>query len=351
MKRAHLFACIVAASPIACVHGAERLVRGGVEGGIAGGLDGLNDPRNKELLLRLLRDDDIQRAVGDLAGALSGGMLDGLSDEERQARVREASEAYVRTVAAAVGHALDEELSPALARGVDDVVGAAVQGALRPANRRLAEELVDGVTRSAMHAVTQSTAQGLRDDLGPAMQRILEDNLGPALRKVVEEDLQPSLVAAFGADGGHAGVFARALTRQVVLGFNDGMSELGMSPTPNKKDGIGVLGWLLIVFGALLLVMTALLIRLFFTRHTLLQDRARSEEMLLNIMRAIEADGSGASTDAAGTPERQRPSGVHDGAYLASILGRAQLLARSDSPAATKKSAASKTPARDLSAP
>lgn len=344
------------AAPIACAHGAENLVRSGAAGGVAGGLEGLSDPHNKELLVRLLQDPDIQQAAHDLVAALTGGAIDGLTDDERQAKVRAASDAYIRTIAAAAGEALGEQVSPAVSQAAQDIVGGTVASALAPTNRRLAQAMVDGVTRSTVLAFTQSTAQGLRDDLGPALrkvldedigpglQRVVEDNLGPAVRKVIAEDLQPALQAALGGEeGGGAGVFARALTKQIVLGVNDGMSELGISPSPNKEDGLGITGWLLIGLAMLLLLAILLLVRGFLTRRTLAQDRVRSEAMLVDILRAIrvsESDAPDALPDLDTVLARvyqHMPELETENAYLAAIVGKATLPTRRAAPAPKRR--------------
>lgn len=330
-----------------CAHGTENLVRSGMAGGVGGSLEALNDPHNKALLLRLLQDPDIKAAAHDLTAALTGGALDGLSDAERMARVREASDEYIRTIAAAVGGALDEDISPAVTRAVTDVVGGAVAGALRPANIKRAEELVDGVTRTTITAFTQSTARGLRedlgpalnkviaDDLGPALQKVVEVNIGPALRKVIKDDLGPAMMAVLdGEDGGASGSFARALTKQIVLGVNDGMSELGISPSPNAKDGGGGISWWLIALGVLLGLVMLLLTRMYFVRQAHARDRARSEEMLVNILRAVKSPESGATEAAVNLDtviarvRQTMPELDHDTSYLATIVGRAQLPAR-----------------------
>ena len=340
------------AGPLACAHGTKNLVNSGVQGGVAGGLEAISDPKNKEMLVRLLQDADIKQAAHDLVAALTGGALDGLTDEQRQAKIREASDAYIRTISAATSEALDKEISPALTRAVEDVLGGAIASALRPSNRRLAESMVDGVTRSTVLAFTQSTAQGLRDDLGPALtkvldedlgpalQRVVEQNLGPAVRNVIAEDLQPALQAALGGeDGGEAGTFARALTKQIVLGVNDGMSELGISPSPNGKDGLGIANWLLIVLGFLLLLASLLLVRGFVARRVLAQDRARSEAMLVDIMRAIktgETDAPGVLPDLDAVLERvyqHMPELQAENSYLAAIVGKATLPTRRPAPA------------------
>jgi hypothetical protein len=344
------------AAPLACAHGTEKLVSSGVQGGVAGGLGALSDPKNKEMLVRLLQDADIKQAAHDLVAALTGGALDGLSDDERQAKIREASDAYIRTVAAAAGQAISEDISPAVTRAVEDIAGGAVASALRPANRKLAQSMVDGVTRSTVLAFTQSTAQGLRDDLGPALtkvldedlgpalQRVVEQNLGPAVRKVIAEDLQPAIQAALGGeDGGGAGTFARALTKQIVLGVNDGMSELGISPSPNNKDGLGFANWLLIVLGVLLLLATLLLVRGFLSRRALARDRARSEAMLVDILRAIKSSETGAPDalpDLDAVLERvyqHMPELETENSYLATIVGKATLPTRRPAPAPKRR--------------
>ena len=346
------------AGPLACAHGTKNLVNSGVQGGVAGGLEAISDPKNKEMLVRLLQDADIKQAAHDLVAALTGGALDGLTDEQRQAKIREASDAYIRTISAATSEALDKEISPALTRAVEDVLGGAIASALRPSNRRLAESMVDGVTRSTVLAFTQSTAQGLRDDLGPALtkvldqdlgpalQRVVEQNLGPAVRNVIAKDLQPALQAALGGeDGGEAGTFARALTKQIVLGVNDGMSELGISPSPSGKDGksgLGLANWLLIILGFLLLLASLLLVRGFVARRVLAQDRARSEAMLVDIMRAIKTGETGAPgvlPDLDSVLERvyqHMPELQAENSYLAAIVGKATLPTRRTAPPAKR---------------
>lgn len=336
----------LAASSFGCATGAERLVKEGVQGGIVGTLEALNEPRNKQLLRQLLHDPDIQEAAHDLTEAITGGALDGLTEDERMRRVREASDAYVRTVAASLGKALNEDVTPALTRTVESVVGGAVAAALRPENKERARSFVDGVMRSMVLATTASAAQGLRDDLGPALnkviaqdlgpalQQVIQDNLGPALRKVIAEDLKPAVQDAFGGvDGGAVAGMTRELTKQIVLGVNDGMTELGLSLSPSDRNGgLGVLGWLAIVLGFVVAILVILLVRTILTRRALTQERERSERMLLNVLYTIQTADK--DDDAAGARDLDsiiaRARGYDPGldtndAYLASILARARL--------------------------
>ena len=357
------FACSLAA-PLGCATGAEKMVRGGVEGGLAGTLEALNDPHNQELLRRILQDSNIKKSAHDLTEAITGGALDGVTDDQRMKKIREASDAYIRTIADAVGKALDEDISPSVTRGVGDVVGGTVASALRPENRQLARSFVDGVTRSTITAFMQSTSVGLRDDLGPALnkvlqqdlgpglQRVIEDNLGPAIKTVMERDLQPIMASALGGEeGGGAGLFARALTRQIVLGVNDGMSDLGISPVASTRTGaatgLGVLGWIPWVLGVLLLILTIAVTRLLLTRRAIAADRARSEAMLVSILQAVksgeddEDPGPADFNTVIARARQQFPNAEGNDAYLAHIITRATL------PSKPTRTAHAKLPAKN----
>ena len=347
------------ASQVACATGIEGLARKGVKGGIEGGLEGtleaLNDPHNKQLLRQILQDPDIKDAAHDLTEALTGGALDGLTDDERMKRVRELSDAYIRTVSAAVGKALNEDISPAVTRTVESIVGGAVASALRPENKQLARSFVDGLTRTTVTALTQSTGQGLRDDLGPALnkviaqdlgpalQQVLQDNLGPALNKVIKEDLKPAIDEALsGVSAPMVGAAAREVTRQIILGANDGMADLGIALAPSSRaGGLGILGWLSIVLGLIAVILGILLTRTILTRRALTQERIRSERMLLNVLHTIQSGDDDnpqnlRDLDALIARARQYdPELDTNDAYLANILARARLPPRT-APAARR---------------
>lgn len=332
---------LVSVGAASCAHGVKDVVSRGAEGGVGGSLTGLTDPENREMMIRLLQDEGIQKAAHDLSAALTGGALDGLTEEERGVRVREATDSYIKTVAGSLRGALDDELSPAVSRAIRGALGGGIAAALRPANGELARQFTDQVVRGVVVAFAETSAQGLREDVGPALAKVLAEDLGPALAKVIAQDLGPALHKAvyedllpemegamLGDQGGASGVFVRAITRQIVLGVNDGMSELGVSLSPNREDGLGIAGWILFVLGALLLVLAALLTRLFFNNRALANDRIRSEEMLVNILREIKSSESGEIeppklATVIARVHQQVPD-VPD-SYIATLIGRAQL--------------------------
>lgn len=289
-------------SQFACLgNGTNRIVRTAVPAGIEETLRALNDPENQELMERLASDPELRKAARDFTAAITGGALDGLTEDARHAKIRELSEAYIRTVSRALGKALDEDISPAATRTVESLMGGAIAAAVSPENKRLTASFVDGVTRSAMTALMQSTARGLRDELGPALGKVIADDLSPALKKMIAEDLGPALNKVIAEDIRPAvhdllgpqtnqaiGGLVRQITKDAVLGANDGMSELGVSLSPNAKDGLGVFGWLALVLGLIVAILLIWLWRTIYTRRSLEVERARSERMLLNVLRTIQ---------------------------------------------------------------
>lgn len=305
-RRRRLAQCLalgLATSQFACLGaGTDRIVRTAVPAGIEETLRALNDPDNQALMKRLAQSPELRKAAHDFTEAVTSGALDGLTEPARHAKIRELSEAYVRTMSAALGKALDEHISPAATRTVESITSGALAAAVNPENKRLTASFVDGVARSAMNALLQSTARGLRNDLGPALGKVIADDLSPALKKMIADDLGPALKKVIADDlkpavndllgpQTHAEIsgLVRQITKDVVLGANDGMSELGVSLSPNLgKDGLGIFGWLALVLGLIVMTLVLWLVRTIYIRRSLEQERARSEHMLLNILRTIQ---------------------------------------------------------------
>lgn len=285
------------ASQLGCVSGTNRIVRAAVPAGIDETLGAFDDPENQELLLRLAEDPELREAAHDLAAAVARGAFDGVTDEEHARELKALSESYVRTVSAALAQELDEEISPAATRSVQRIVGGAIASAMSSKQERLTRGFVDGVTRTAVVALMQSTAQGLQDDLGPALGAVIRKDLGPALRAAIHDDLQPALHELLDSEGSEAASrLVRQIAKDAVLGANDGMSELGISLSPNEEDGMGLFGWVTVVLGLVVAILLILLVRTILRRRTLEQDRARleqerlrSERTLLTILRTLQS--------------------------------------------------------------
>ena len=307
-------------SQLACVNGTNRLVRTAVPAGIEETLRALNDPENQELMRRLVNDPELRQAAHDFTAAITGGALDGLTEEARHRKIQELSQAYIRTLASTLSKSLDEDISPAVTRTVESIMGGAIAAAVSPENRRLTASFVDSVARSAMTALMQSTARGLRDDLGPALGKVITEDLKPALADLLTTQSQQAI-----------GGLVRQITKDAVLGANDGMSELGISLRPNAGDGLGIFGWLALILGLVVLILAIWLGRTIYTRRSLEQERARSERMLLNVLRTIQRTDTDDPTRPpdldtliARARVNEDPDPRHD-AWISSLLARARV--------------------------
>jgi hypothetical protein len=330
------------ASQLACVSGTSRIVRAAVPAGIDEALGAFDDHDNQKLLLRLANDPELSAAAHSLAATLARGALDGITDEAHARELEVLSESYVRTVSAALAQELDQEISPAATRSVQRIVGGAIASAMSSKQERRTSSFVDGVTRTAVAALMQSTGQGLRDDLGPALGAVIREDLGPALRAAIHDDLQPALRELLGSqDDAAASRLVRQLAKDAVLGANDGMSELGISPSPNREDGMGLFGWVTVVLGLVVAILLLLLVRTILRHRALEQDRVhleqerlRSERTLLTILRTLQtAEDRSHPPDLRTLIERARmydDIGPGQDQWWNSILTRARIIDKPD---------------------
>ncbi len=335
---AALFA--LATTQLACATGAEKLTRKLVPAGINETLKSLNDPENQELMRRLVDLPEVQKAAHDLAEAISGGALDGLTDEARTAKLRQLTDQFVNTIATSISRDLDAHITPSLTRAVEDIVGGAVGAALSPENRQQAKSFVDAITRTTVAALGQSTGKVLREDLGPAMQHVIEQNLGPALEHLIADRLVPALQNALDEQAiPAAGKLAREVTRQSVLGAHDALVELQVDQKLGSIDArldklfnqgqqagqtaIWILALVIVALGIWLA-------RQIIVRRNLEQERASSERMLLNVLQAIQR---GDTDDPNKPPDldtmlaragAQAQEGRTSNNYLAGLVARAR---------------------------
>lgn len=283
--RAVIFA-LAAATAGGCAGMAERTVRETVPAGIEESLEAAADPDNQELIRRLANDPVLQQAAHDFTEAIVGGALDGLTDEARAQRIRELSDLYLKEIASSAAEALRKELAPAARDAVDTMLA----GAVDSARRRQLDAVIANVTRSAVAGFADGAAEGMREALGPAIHDVLVDELGPALGQVIADDLRPAIqeVLTPATNAAVAGL-VQEVAHAAVLGANAGLSDLGIAPTPAAQEGgLGLLGWLAIVLGLVVAALVLILVRAFLTRRNLEQERARSERMLLNVLRTIQ---------------------------------------------------------------
>lgn len=208
------WALLFAVQAIGCAYNAENIVRRTTPAAIEETLRALDNPKNQERIRSLIDDTEVQAAIADLAAAMTGGVLDGLGDEERATRLSELSERLVSRLIAAASQGIRNELSPSVQSMVEDTVSGAIERALGPQTRRDAKALAAGVAREAAAAMITSTSRGLQNEIGPALAGVIDNDLGPAIERVLAERLMPALSRSIEHDLGPA--IARVLAKNLV---------------------------------------------------------------------------------------------------------------------------------------
>lgn len=312
-SRGFAVTALLVLADMSCASGTEKVLRRAVPATIDETIGTFEDPEIQRRLKKLIDLPDVQEAARRLAQGLTSGALDGLTDEQRVAKARALSEEYVQALTRAVGKGLHEEISPAVEGAVERTVARAVAAALSPKTRQDASALVASLTRSTVKTFAESTRDDvgpalqtvLEANLGPALQRVIEDNLGPALRKTIEKDLTPAVRDAMGGDLAPAAAhLSREVSREVVLGVVDAfaaiehderLAEFRKKFWGDVKGAIDqgiraseILAWIL----ALIVVILGLvLIRAVVIRRHLEAERERSERMLIGILHELQKGG------------------------------------------------------------
>lgn len=334
---------------MSCATGTEKLVRRAVPATIDETIGTFEDPEIQRRLKKLIDLPDVQEAARKLAQGLTSGALDGLTDEQRMAKARALSEEYVNALTRAVGKGLHADISPAVEGAVERTVQRALAAALSPKTRQDASALVGALTQRTVRALSEST----RDDLGPALQTVLEANLGPALQKVLEEnlgpalghviakDLTPAIRDALAGDLAPAvGHFSREVSREVVLGVVDAIAAIEhderlkdfndrlwgrLNATINQGVRASeILAWILAL---IVLILGLVLVRSIVVRRHLEAERARSERMLIGILQVLQKSGEVRVDHVIEKVQERDPELVRSG-YLSDLMRRAVAVTR-----------------------
>ncbi|HFE44155.1 MAG TPA: hypothetical protein ENJ18_01495 [Nannocystis exedens] len=316
---------LVFAAPttISCAYNAENIVRKTTPAAIEETLRALDDPNNQQRIRSLVDDADVQTAIAELAQAMTSGVLDGLGDEERAARLGELSERLVSRLIAATSQTIRDELSPSVQSMVEETVSRAIERALGPKTQRNAKALAAGVAREAAAAMITGTSRGLEKDLGPALAGIIDHDIGPAIERLLAERLLPALSKGIEHDIGPAvqrvladtvdneletlatspavAALSREIAKQVVIGMDQGVKEV------NQGLGLSeIIAWVLAALG---LVMSVVLAVLLVRRTRELNERlARHEHALEKLGVQIPSDDEPAKrTHAVDRPKQGTP--------------------------------------------
>lgn len=333
-RRAIVFALAFLAADTACAMGAERIARKAVPGALEGATDFVEEDRKR--LERLMSSPEIQEATRSLAAALAGGMLDGMTEEQRMQRLQSITTGYIDAVSKSVAKSMKEDIGPGVTAAAQQAVDGVLGSALSPTNRRNAAAMADAVTRSAVSAMMAASGKGLREDLGPALSEVMDEDLGPALERMIAVHVGPALRDAIGDDViPQVGEVSREVSRQIVLGAADAFRELQMrdqisgysesfwgrlDSTLHKGLGFGtIIAWIL---GLVVLGLGILLARTIYIRRHIEQEQRRSERMLLGIVRGMQESRDKPDIDALLAELIQKDPDLGDERYFEAIASR-----------------------------
>ncbi len=286
-----------------CAYSSEKIVRRSTPAAIEETLEALNDPDNQALIRDLVDDRAVKEAVAELAEAMTSGALEGLSDEERAARLTELGERLVERLIAAAGEGIRDELTPSVQSMVERTVESAIERSLSAETRRRAQALAAGVAREAAAAMVTGSSERIRRDLGPALAGVIDDDLTPALERALAKRLIPAIAEALEtelqerAKPAIAGL-SREVAKQMVLGVDDALVELEIVDPELRRALLKdlsadldrgmrfaeVLAW---IFAAIALLLAALLVRALFRARSLRERSERVEQAMATIVRRL----------------------------------------------------------------
>lgn len=248
-------------------------------------IEKMTSEENQARYAEVIGDDAIQKSVHDLMATTSGGLVDGLTEEERQKRVQEATAKLVDTLSDRLEANLKEKLGPALRQQITGILSASLQTILNPHTRKEASTMASEVVA----ATTKAFSVGIKDELGPAMEQVIKTNLTPALVAALKEQREP------------IGDLVKTITASAMEGVGESLKDDGaLGSVLNKRENqfrenLADLRRVVVGLASLLgiLILVCVLIvrrahRLSVERDTLSAERDAGEDALLRLATAVK---------------------------------------------------------------
>lgn len=215
---------------------------------IEAGLRAMNDPANQQRIQQLVSSPEMKAVERDLVSGVVDGSLAALSETDRAERIRLLTSRYATGLLQGFTRDVAPQIGPAVSEILRDAVRGAMAEVRKPENQL-------GITSAVTDAMTR--------DVGPALQKVISDNLAPGIAAALEKDEVKRAI----------GDTAHLLGREIVLGVNDGMTEIQASKAKGEKSALGSLESLASkgssiasgitwVLAAVVLVLGALLVKL-----------------------------------------------------------------------------------------
>lgn len=188
---------------------------------IEAALRAMNDPANQQRIQQMVSSPEMKAVERDLVSGLVDGSLAALSDADREGRIGALTSRYATGMLQGFTRDVAPQIGPAVAQVMRSAVQSAMTEAMKPENQTGVSSAVSGAISTAMTR-----------DLGPALQKVISDNLAPGIAAALEKD---EVKRALGDT-------AHLLGREVVLGVNEGMTQVQEAKAKGEPSTLGSLG-------------------------------------------------------------------------------------------------------------
>jgi hypothetical protein len=188
---------------------------------IEAALRAMNDPANQQRIHQMAASPEMKAVERDLVSGMVDGSLAALSEPERADRIAALTSRYATGMLQGFSRDVAPQIGPAVSEVMRAAVRSAMSEAMKPENQV-------GVTDAVSSAISTSMTR----DLGPALQKVIADNLAPGIAAALEKD---EVKRALGDT-------AHLLGREIVLGVNEGMTQIQEAKAKGEPSTLGSLG-------------------------------------------------------------------------------------------------------------
>lgn len=268
-----------------CASMASSVTKGAVEGA----LGGLAQPQTQDDVEAIATSDEVQNAAEVTTASVTRGVVAGLTESVDSEALGETVSSYMDDAGPHIEAMMSENLAPGVAAIVRQSVDAALATAASEKNLARTQELVAATTRTAVRTATSALADGIREDLAPAISDIDTDAFKPAIAAAVGSDAVKTAL----------GSIAYEMSRQTVLGSQAGLNQAQKHAEATDEPGLlgGLAGKMAVGWAALvafvvalalaMVVLVVLLLKGRSQRRHLQSDSRQREELLLTLARSL----------------------------------------------------------------
>lgn len=267
-----------------------------VDSAVDTALEALAAPENQRRLGTILSSAAVTGGVHDIALAIVDGVLDGV-----EGRVK--FDVDTAGLWKGFDHAMKSHVSPAVGRATKTAVDAAMSSALSEENGVRIESLAAHATLGVMRGL----AQGIREELGPALAHTIEHDLAPAGAAAMENEIMPAFARAINEPDMQAAIAKTmsSIARNLVRGGDAGMETAKAEAQAEGKVGtldvfgdrlsmgITVVVVVTLAFAVVLILLVVMLVRSNRGQQRLVSQGKRREVELLAVVDALEGDSAG----------------------------------------------------------